>query len=934
MQRGQTVWFLQKQQTETAERLAAALDISKVMAQLLVNRGILDVQQARLFLYGSLKDLSDPYCMQGMKEAAARIEKAMEHNEKIVVYGDYDVDGVCSAAILLDCFKQLSYPVDHYIPDRFAEGYGLNRAAVQKLADEGCKLLITVDCGISSIAECELARQCGMDVIITDHHTPPEVLAPVIIINPKNDGMQDIYDLAGAGVAFKLACALAEKHLPEDYWMNWLDLVALATVADVVPLQRENRILVKHGLELLAKTRRPGLRALLDLTGLSGKPLQSWHIGFVLGPRLNSAGRLATAEYSLDLLMSCDEEEAAALAKKLDELNEERRSLEDAILQDALEQIEQEELANDAVIVVGGEGWHDGVIGIVASRICEKYNRPCIVISWQGERGKGSGRSVEGFNLYEALQYCQDDLERFGGHRMAAGLSISSAKYEDFCCSINEYGQKQELVFAARKGYADLQLSQDELSMELYSEISSLEPFGEGNPVPIFVLRGAELERGSWMGSQKEHFRCQLRPGLEIVAFNCPDWQEKPLALCRYDLFFQLSVNEYQGKVKLQLKVKDIQASLAEAGYSLSRLEMPARPAWVERVIAELAEGRKVLIIYPTYRALRKHEPLLSSYFNSRILYSLHGNLRARDREVLHDAFKGNRAGVFLSTAAYIHYYMKHYEMPRSLRTVIGFWLSEQGTRPYEEMGYEVLRVPVSDYSLNAVSEWQPSGGQAALLYTNLPATIKEYKGLYPDAYVEAGVQELHQRSWLRQRFGSTEDGIIITDGLHLLPRPWGGNYETILIDAPFGAYELAALYDEEEKKVQTSLAFGPEAVERNIEYLQRIYPDLDLIKQVLAALLSTNKGELQATEAELLRMISKQCGYALAIQELRATLRILSDLGLCEPGKRGSIMAIKFIPSKNQNINIYESPYFVEGLISKKVMQQWQKEVETCLAW
>lgn len=935
MQQVQTSWFMHKDQSPIAQDLSTELNISPIIAQLLVNRGIHDLAQARLFLYGSLDDLHSPHELGGMEEAVTRIRQAMQQGEKIAIYGDYDVDGVCSVSILLDCFQRLSYPVNYYIPDRFEEGYGLNATAIQTLADLGYTLLITVDCGISSVAECELARDYGMEVIITDHHIPPPRQPEAIVINPKNDNIEAMYNLAGVGVAFKLACALLEDDLP-DYWQQWLDLVALATVADVVPLQGENRILVKYGLQALANSQRPGIQALLELTGLSGQLLKTWHIGFVLGPRINAAGRLDTADHSVDLLSTRDTKQAQQLAQVLEELNKKRRRLEEEILRQAQEQIAREGLSEDAVLVVAEAGWHEGVIGIVASKLSDLYHRPCIVISWNGDRGKGSGRSVEEFDLYQALQYCTDCLEQYGGHAMAAGLSLQQKQLQVFRQKINEYARQQGLATVVKKAYVDLELKPEQISLDLYSQIAALEPFGEGNPQPVFVLRNVELDRGNWVGGQEDHFRCTLSQGVELIAFNRPEWKDRPFGLCLYDIFFVLKKNEYQGRVSTQLQVRDIQPSMLEAAGRLQQRSGDSRPGWVREILSELIQARPVLVIYPTYRALRKHAPLLQAYFHPSRIFYLHGHQMVVERERMHRFLQSSRPGVFLSTIPYMHYYMKHYELPPALHKIVAFWLTEKGIAAYSRLGCELIHIDLPDYRLFSASGWPAVDQQPALLYANLPATIRYCQDRYPQAYVEVGIRDAVDRSLLRKRFHDAGSGVFISDGMHAAPNRWSLDCQTLLADPPLGAYEIAAFYDdtlEEKQPFPVQVLFAHEELEMNTVFLERVYPDLELVKQVLAGLISMKKETVQAPEAALAQVVSKHGEETVSIRQLRSTLHILSDLGLCEIQKRGSIMAIKFVPSKSQSFDINDSPYFLEGRTAKQILTKWRGEIRTCLA-
>ncbi|MEN6461581.1 MAG: single-stranded-DNA-specific exonuclease RecJ, partial [Syntrophomonas sp.] len=437
------IWELKEYDHLMAEEISQNLGISMAIAILLTQRGIKSTNEAEKFLNGELEDLSDPFAITGITAAVQRIEKAIIAAEKVVIYGDYDVDGICSTVLLKECLTELGGQVDYYVPNRFSEGYGLNSTAVEYLAEQGYDLLVTVDCGIASITETELANHLGMDVIITDHHTPLDLLPMAIaVINPKLDNLPDNINLAGVGVAFALVRALCYGKISDERVFAWLDLVALATVADIVPMLGDNRILVKYGLKNLQKTSRVGLRALITETGLDGKPLLSWHIGFILAPRLNAAGRLDNAGISIELLLCDDPQKAGEIAVMLCNLNNERRTIEEAIFKEAVLQVETVgNLEDQPVLVLAGEGWHQGVIGIVASRLADRYNRPIILISWEGNTGKGSGRSTGDFDLYQALHLCRESLLQFGGHRMAAGLSIEKSQFANFKAMMCELGK-------------------------------------------------------------------------------------------------------------------------------------------------------------------------------------------------------------------------------------------------------------------------------------------------------------------------------------------------------------------------------------------------------------------------------------------------------------------------------------------------------------
>jgi len=428
------IWRVRDPNIEVQKSFYSELKISQITAQLLSNRGINDPKEAGEFLACSLSSCHDPFLLKDMDKAVGRIRKAISDKERILVYGDYDVDGMTSVAILKQALTKLGATVETYIPNRLEEGYGLNTNAIKRALKDGVSLIITVDCGISSFKEIEYAKLSKIDVIVTDHH---EIVAKRLpqayaIINPLQDSCKYPFKhLAGVGLAYKLAKALYDgtSFIAEDF----LDLVSLGTIADIVPLKGENRILAKHGLDEINRRQRVGIKALTDLAGLSGKDVSSGHIGFILGPRINAMGRVGSPEKALELLLTEDKEEATRLAKMLDTENRNRQKIESKILEEALSKVEREvNFKHHKIIVLASEGWHAGVIGIVASRIADRFHRPAILISLDGKYGKGSGRSVERFNLFDVLIQCKDLLMGFGGHEGACGLTIDKDKVDEF----------------------------------------------------------------------------------------------------------------------------------------------------------------------------------------------------------------------------------------------------------------------------------------------------------------------------------------------------------------------------------------------------------------------------------------------------------------------------------------------------------------------
>ncbi|MCX5780514.1 MAG: single-stranded-DNA-specific exonuclease RecJ, partial [Firmicutes bacterium] len=633
----QTIWEIKQYDDQATVEISQQLQISCLTAGLMVQRGIKGVEEARSFLYADPASLTEPGLMQDMAAAVERIISAIAAQEKVIIYGDYDVDGICSIVILRECVELLGGKVDYYVPNRFHEGYGLNKVATELLAGQGCRLLITVDCGITAVEETNLAASLGMDVIITDHHTPPPVLpAAVAIINPKNDALTATADLAGAGVAFKLAMALGAGRISPATVQGWLELAALATVADVVPLMGENRIIVKHGLQAVAKTLRPGLRALLRESGLEGKTIQSWQVGYILAPRLNSAGRMDSARASIELLTCTEESEAAEQAARLCQMNSDRRQIEEAVYQEALAQAESEASQEETkILVVGGQGWHLGVIGIVASRLTEVYNRPAIVLSWAGDRGRGSARSIDDFDIYATLQEAQKFLLEFGGHRAAAGLTISREQLQDFKAFLQEnYVPELGTAQEHRRYQVDMEIESEDITAELMQELDLLRPFGMGNPQPRFVLRGHAIGKLTRVGKKREHLRFLTGINrLTGIAFNREDRYDYPLQIYGQDLLFELDWNDFNGQKSLQLKVQDFKSTFLSSQRSGEDNNFQRLLQVVSHSVGEIEAGRPVVFVYPGYRSLQKHQAIMEYYFNQDNVQPLHGHLSCAIRD-------------------------------------------------------------------------------------------------------------------------------------------------------------------------------------------------------------------------------------------------------------------------------------------------------------
>jgi single-stranded-DNA-specific exonuclease len=540
--------------------LAEALRLPEALAALLVQRGHATDDQARSYLRPALADLSNPYALAGMEEAVSAIAATVRSGGRILVHGDYDVDGQCSSALLTRALRVAGADVLPFLPHRLRDGYDFGPAGLEAARAAGASLVITCDCGITALDTVRAARDAGIGVVVTDHHLPGiELPWAVAVVDPqREDDTSGANDLCGTGIAFKLVQALVpELGLPANLPYHLLDLVALATVADVVPLQGENRILVKHGLKLLASSRWEGVRALIDATGLTGKEVSARHLGFVLGPRLNAAGRVADANDGLRLLLSDDPDEAATLAKRLEGLNVERQALDQRILDEALEQVETTaDPDRDAGFVLAGDGWHPGVVGIVASRVVERYGRPTFLIAFDGEIGKGSGRSTSRFDLHAALVSCSDLLERFGGHFMAAGVTIQRSRLKAFRERFGELArQRLRPEDLGPEQRVDLEIGLEEVTMDLERLCRHLEPCGQGNPSPVFGIRGVRFTNRSTVGSG--HLKGTLDDGtnrLPVIGFQWADrvpWLGDELV----DAAFRIECNEWNGISTLQARL-------------------------------------------------------------------------------------------------------------------------------------------------------------------------------------------------------------------------------------------------------------------------------------------------------------------------------------------------------------------------------------------
>ena len=563
---------------EQVAALAAECDLPDQVVKVLVNRGLDSPETINRFLHPTLDDLRDPYAMTGMRDGVQRVTQAFCNNEKMIIYGDYDVDGITATTLLYMVLGKLGGNVDYFLPNRLVEGYGLSKDGIDEAKSRGVTLIITVDTGVTAIEEVEYARSVGLDVIITDHHEPGEVIPKATaVINPKTDGDNYPDELSGVGVAFKFAQALYQAHNQDERDLDeHLDLVAMGTAADIVPLVGENRVLTKFGISQIARTTKPGLKSLTFVAGLMGKDISTGQVVFILAPRINALGRLGDAKEAVRLLSTRDEKVASEIARKLDEVNKRRKEIDETTLREALSQIDEVvDLKNDRAIVLAGEGWHQGVIGIVASRIVERYHLPTIMISVTDGEGKGSARSIPGFHLCEALKECENLLIKYGGHKYAAGLSIRDDRIEEFReefkrVSINHLSNED----ITPKLHIDLEIELTDINDHLMQTLEEFSPFGPQNMRPVFLTRNCEVVGQPYVVG-KNHLKMRVRKGdpvFDVIGFGFGQMAHQISSKgCLVDLAYVIEYNTYNEVTRKQLRLKDIKLTAGNLSTGFER---------------------------------------------------------------------------------------------------------------------------------------------------------------------------------------------------------------------------------------------------------------------------------------------------------------------------------------------------------------------------
>ncbi|NLC77843.1 MAG: single-stranded-DNA-specific exonuclease RecJ, partial [Clostridia bacterium] len=812
--------------------LTKALSISPVTARVLLNRGICTPEEARLFLKGSLEDLACPWNLPGMTAAVQRITDGIKGRDRILVYGDYDVDGITATAVLVSFLREIGVSAGYYIPDR-SDGYGLNEEALEAIADQGYNLVITVDCGISAAAEITYGRTLGLDFVVTDHHEPGEQLPDCPVVNPKvAPNLSRAGELAGVGVAFKLVQALASQlGLTSGKQFDYLDLVALGTIADVVPLVKDNRLLVKYGLIRLRNSRRPGIQALCETASINQEQVTAGQIAFLLAPRLNAAGRMDSPFTALDLLLTDSVQKARELAFRLQELNSTRQLLVQQV------QIEAEAMAEgsppvdeEPVLVLASPFWHPGVIGIVAAKLAEKFFRPVILLTIEGELAKGSGRSIAGFDLFQAVVSCEDLLLTAGGHCQAVGLTLAADRIDSFRRRINSVGVaiwKEGLLQPSLQ--LDAEVLPEQLDLALVDELSQLEPFGHGNPEPVLMLSNASLKNWRRVGKDGNHLKLQVQGDFaefDCIGFNLASLLEEGIDLNRpLDLAFRLERNRWNGQVAVQLVLEDLREHRCPAvSPALEQLSTPSSmpeadeeetpghfcvngseqlQLILELVLAAKSQNQPVCLLFPSQRMLAVYEKLLS---DSLIKYNV--TCQRLHRRTPRIGSEPSGGQVFLAVEGI----NSPLGESRIVRLAYPQWDDEArqtgssgeillGFRELDPEDYEFIRKPLpARDKLGYIEALIRQEKGPVFIYTNRKKQVLEiYRGLqllFP--HKKGNILYYHQGLCFSQKemilaaaaYGSAEV-IIANEFVELLLPDHSGIENRVIVDAPYSCDEL-----------------------------------------------------------------------------------------------------------------------------------------------
>lgn len=557
-------WQIYETNEVESERISKKYNLNKLLASILINRNIKE-EQIKTFLEPTRQNFHNPFLMPDMEIAVNRIIKSINNKEKVIIYGDYDVDGITSITVLKSFLEDRGMNVDYYIPNRLEEGYGLNIPAVEKISNQKYNLMITVDCGISAVKEIEYANSLGIETIVTDHHEVGEELpnALAVVDAKRKDNEYPCRDLAGVGVVFKLIQALGMRlNIEEKEYLKFLDIVCVGTISDIVPLVDENRVITKLGLLLVKQTKNMGLKSLLISSGY--KNIDSNTISFGVAPRINACGRMGHADEALKLFLAKDVYEVNRLTQLLNDYNKIRQEKEKSIYEEAIKQIEEKQLFNKNAIIVGGENWHHGVIGIVSSKITDLYFKPSILLCYEDDLAKGSGRSIPGFDLHDALMKCQDSIERFGGHAMAIGITIKKENFEKFSEEVEKVAEDAKINEIIPIINIDARIELSEINKEIVESLKQLEPFGEGNKTPIFAFKNLKIDSIRSL-TEGKHIKMTLKDEntiIDAIGFNLGYLADEYRIGDKIDVVGNLEINSFNGVDSLQINLKDVIKSI------------------------------------------------------------------------------------------------------------------------------------------------------------------------------------------------------------------------------------------------------------------------------------------------------------------------------------------------------------------------------------
>ena len=559
-------WELNEANDALINKISEEFNVSKLVANIIANKGLTNSDEIEVFLHPRRTDFHDPFMMPDMEKAVDRVVKAIETHEKVAIYGDYDVDGITSSTVLKRFLAERGLETDVYIPNRLHEGYGLNENAIREIADNKHALIITVDCGITGNKEIELAKSFGIDTVVTDHHEPTETLpdAVAVVDCKRKDNKYPFNGLAGVGVAFKLTQAISMRlGVREEEYLKYLDLVCVGTISDIVPLVDENRTISKLGLKLVRQTRNIGLKVLLDSIGY--KKIDSMAISFGVAPRINACGRMGHEKEALELFLTDSKDEAERITHNLNEYNQERQEIEKRIFNEAQKMMEDPEQQKLPCIVLGGENWHHGVIGIVSSKITEMYFKPSVLLCYEDDLARGSGRSIPGFDLHEALEKCSTYIKQFGGHSMAIGITIEKDNFKKFKQEFEEYAEKSNISSIVPVIKIDEKVQLQDISIKDIKDLELLEPFGEGNKMPLFQISNLKITSIRTLSDGK-HLKAMLQDEnkyIDTIGFNLGNISSEYAIGSKVDVVGNLEINSYKGMENIQINLKDMRHSIS-----------------------------------------------------------------------------------------------------------------------------------------------------------------------------------------------------------------------------------------------------------------------------------------------------------------------------------------------------------------------------------